>query len=213
MAFPKKLFYDWFGGNESLFIAINGTGSELTNVAAMLIGKISMPDTFPYYIGMMAFMALLDWGLRKLRQRGGADHALIAWFGVICVVVAAYIVEMALVNGAKQVFDMPRPYVVLAPEDISLLEYTTDRTEDYRSFPSSRVTFVALMAISLWPVLSSAMRKMAVVAMFSVAWAGIATGMHFPSDVIYSLIFALFVTVLLRWMIYGLLLRLFKLKC
>ncbi|NBO18490.1 MAG: phosphatase PAP2 family protein [Proteobacteria bacterium] len=213
MSFPKKLFYDWFGGNEAAFKAINGTASELTNTIAIVIGRLAKPEMFPYYIGVMATMALLDWGVRKLRQRGGAMHALIAWFGVICVVVAAYIIDMSVVQGAKIFFQMPRPYVVLAPEDVALLEYVQDRAEDYKSFPSSRVAFVTLMVISLWPVLSSATRKLALLALFSVAWAAIAVGMHFPADVVYAMILTLFITVPLRWFIYGLLLRFFNLKC
>lgn len=213
MAFPKKLFYDWFGGNEAAFKAINGTGSEISNIAAMLIGHVSKPDTFPYYIGMMALMALLDWGVRKLRQRGGATHALVAWFGVVCVVVAAYTIEMGLVSGLKQVSQLPRPYVVLAPEDVALLEYTTVRSEDYKSFPSARVTYIALLIIGLWPALSPLLRKLGLLAMLAVAWAGIATGMHFPADVVYSLLLAVAVTVPLRWFIYGLLRRFFNLKC
>lgn len=213
MSFPKMVFYDWAGGNEALFKTINSVGGEWFNLAAIMISRYTDPKYFAFFLVLMALCAALDFTLRKIRKRGGADHVIIGWCGAILVVLGAYVVDGALVEFCKRGFGMPRPYVVLAPEDIALLEYRADRTEDYRSFPSSHVSFVTVMLVGLWPVLTSGPQKLGIAGVVLVAWSRIAVGAHFPADVLYAFLMALLVTVPMRWFIYANLLRFFNLKC
>lgn len=213
MSFPKKVFYDWAGGNESLFLAVNGHAGPFLDTLLLVISQASDPKHYPAVLCVMALMAVLDWVLRKIRGRGGADHALIAWFGVVCVFILAQGLDSFLVTIAKSYFQMPRPYVVLPPEEIALLDYRYDAAEAYRSFPSGHVAYVTVLAASLWPVISSGMQKVAMLGIFMVSWSRIAVGVHFPADVFYSVLLAIIITPPIRWYLYAFLFKLFKIKC
>jgi signal peptidase II len=211
--FGKMLFYDWAGGNEALFTSINGAYSgEVYDSIALLVSRVADYKNFPYYLVLMVFCALLDYSIRKLRGRGGASHSLVAWFGVICVVVAAFEIDGEAVKWLKHFIEFPRPYVALAPEDVRLLEYQTDRSDDYHSFPSGHVSFVTTLVASVWPVISSGTRKIGMCCVLLVCWSRIAVGMHFPADVFYAVDISVLITFFVRWFIYKQLLR-FGLKC
>jgi membrane-associated phospholipid phosphatase len=213
MALGKTFFYDWGGANEALFKSINSMSTGGWYDALMiLLSRTADHENFPYIILLLLFCTFLDYGMRKLRARGGATHSLIAWFGVFCVLTASYWVAGGSVRLMKSHFELPRPYVAIGPEDVKLLEFRTDPADDYRSFPSGHASFITLLVVSIWPVLSSGMRKFALLLIFGVCWSRIAVGMHFPADVIGGALISLTVTFLLRWIIYLQLLKL-KLKC
>lgn len=215
MSFPKKIFYDWGGANETLFTAVNGMWNyvDLFNYAMVLISRLTSVTYFVPFLFAMVFCAILEWAMRKIRKRGGADHVLVAWFGALCVVTVAVHLDGMIVSYFKQFFAYPRPYVVLAPEDITLLEYRSSAGQDYRSMPSGHVSFVSVLVFSLWPVLTSNTQFIGLFSIFLVSLSRVKLGVHFPADCLYAFLLAIFVTVPVRWFIYSVLLKLFKLKC
>lgn len=213
MAFGKMVFYDWAGANVELFKAINGSNdSYFHNMIMLMVSKLAESRNFPYYFVLFIFCGFLDFSLRKLKGRGGANHSLVAWFGVLLVFAAAFMLNSGMINAIKKHTEFPRPYVVLAPEDLTLLEYKDDRVDDYRSFPSGHVAFVTVMLTALWPVLSQGMRKTGMGVVLLVCWSRIAVGLHFPADAFYAIVISLIITFLVRWFVYLQLLR-FNLKC
>lgn len=213
MSLAKTFFYDWGGANEALFKAINGLSTGGWYDALMiLLSRTADHENLPYIILLLLFSTFIDYGLRKLRGRGGATHCLIAWFGVFCVLTASYIVDGGTVKGLKHFIDYPRPYVAIGPEDVKLLEYRSDPADDYKSFPSGHASFITVVVASIWPVLSSGMRKFGIFLIFGVCWSRLALGMHFPADVLGGMILSLIITFFMRWIIYLQLLKL-KLKC
>lgn len=212
MSFGKMLFYDWAGANELMFKSINGPGSEIYNMAMMLVSRISDYKLFYHYLFMLFCFGLLDFALRKIKGKGGANHCLVAWFGVLLVFASAYFIDFAAVRIIEKQTAYPRPYVAMGPEDVTILEYREDRSMDYRSFPSMHVAFVTMLLTAMWPVLSSGMRKVGFAAVLVVGWSRIAVGMNFPADVLYAMLLSVFITFMVRWFLYLQLLRV-NLKC
>ncbi|MBY0407035.1 MAG: phosphatase PAP2 family protein [Rickettsiales bacterium] len=212
MAFGKMIFYDWAGANELLFKTLNGDYGQVFSTVMVLISKISDFKHFPFYFGLLSFCALLDYGLRKLKGRGGANHCLIAWFGVLSVFGTAAVVDAVTIKFLKNHMEYARPYVALEPSEVTILEFSDERENDYRSFPSSHAAFVALMLASVWPVISNGMRKVGIFGLLMVCWSRIAVGMHFPADLLYAVIISVVITFFVRWFLYRQFLR-FNLKC
>jgi membrane-associated phospholipid phosphatase len=212
MAFGKMVFYDWFGGNELLFKALNGDNGQLYASFMTYVSRLSDYKNFPIYFILLVFCAFLDFGVRKLKKRGGANHALVAWFGALLVLIFAFGADTIAVKSIQHHSDMPRPYVVLAPDEMTLLEFRTDPQEDYQSFPSGHVSFITILVTALWPVLSSGMRQFGVFFLTLTCISQVAVGMHFPVDVLAAFLLAITIGFLIRWILYSLLLR-FNVKC
>ena len=212
--FGKMLFYDWTGGNEALFQSINGIqGGEIYDSLMVHISRISDYKNFPYYFVLLLFCACIDFGRRKFKKRGGANHTPVAWFGVLCVFLCAFAVDGAAVKVIKSTFAYPRPYVALEQNQVTLLDHReNDHADDHHSFPSGHVSFVTMMLSAVWPVLSKRKRWIGSACVLLVAWSRIAVGMHFPADVFYAALLSIILTFLTRWFMYKQLLR-FRLKC
>ena len=131
---------------------------------------------------------------------------------MLCVVVCAFLVDGAAVKTAKHFFEMPRPYVALAPEDVVMLESQDDHDDDYKSFPSGHVSFVTMLLAAVWPVIFGGMRKIMMFGVFMTCWSRIAVGMHFPADVVYAVLLSIIITFFVRWFVYHQLLR-FNIRC
>lgn len=212
MEFGKRVFYDWFGSNEVLFKAINGGESDQYNALVLMASTLSQPALMPYYVCVIALYAVLEFIWRKLSKRGGAKHRLIAWFGTLCVLACACIAAEFVVHALSTLTALPRPYVLLPPGSVTMLETAKSGSFDYQSFPSVHVAFATVMFMTLFAYLSSFARFILFGLLLLVGLSQVAVGMHFPADVLYSVIIGMLVTGFVRWAVGGLLLRL-KIKC
>ncbi len=213
-SFGKMIFYDWAGGNELLFRAVNHWGSgEIYDNLMMGISRLSDYKNFPYYFLMLCICAFTDFAMRKLRGRGGANHALVAWLGVLCVVACSFAIDGGMVRYIKSHAEFGRPYVAMPAEEVTLLEYSADREDDFHSFPSGHASFVAMLVTALWPVFSASMKRVGQFCIVMVCWSRLAVGMHFPADLVYAVLLAISVTYLVRWFLYRQLFLRLHLKC
>ena len=213
MSFVKQVLYHWLGANESLFYLLNSGSGEFYHYAMIMISRTMQGQYFPMYLMLMACCGVFSWLWRTIFRRGGANIALVRWFGVVCVAAVAYKIDSSLVNYLKEYFSYPRPYVALPTETVTLLEFRNMASQDYRSFPSGHVSMASVLVVSVWPVLTGGLSSLLVLVVPLMALSRIALGVHFPADCVYGFLLALAITVLVRWFIYALLFKLFRLKC
>ena len=94
----------------------------------------------------------------------------------------------------KAYFYMPRPFIYLPAERVKQLDIETD----FSSFPSGHTCFAMLMVVGLWPVLGRVGKIIAVIYLFTIAFSRIALGVHFPADVVISMILSLVSVCIVR---------------
>ena len=58
MGIGKMVFYDWAGGNKTLFKVINTDGGETYNNVMILISRLTDYKNFPYSLYCYAFVPL-----------------------------------------------------------------------------------------------------------------------------------------------------------
>lgn len=80
----------------------------------------------------------------------------------------------------KLALDFPRPGAVSAPGAIHVLEVASDEG----SLPSGHAAFTALLAATLWPILSPSWRVIALLSVLAVGVSRVWLGAHFPADVV-----------------------------
>lgn len=209
----KNVLYDWNGGNEWLFRQINGIhGGNTYNSVMLFLTQIGDHHNFPYYMAGLFAWALLTLAIRKTAHKGGTKQYLIAWVGVFLVLGASYGADGLAVKGLKEEFHYSRPYAALPEADVQLLDKRKEGDETH-SFPSGHASFITVMVLGLWPMLSLNMCLTGLVLIASVCWSRIAIGMHFPADVLAGFFLSLLVVWIMRTIIYGLMRKLFGLRC
>ena len=69
------------------------------------------------------------------------------------------------------------------------------------SFPSGHTTYTCTILFSIWPMLNHLAKGAGVIIAISVALARIASGVHFPADVLWAALISLVVVFFSRYLI------------
>ncbi|MEN7527546.1 MULTISPECIES: phosphatase PAP2 family protein [Cupriavidus] len=100
--------------------------------------------------------------------------------------VVAFGMAFAVVGASKFLFDFPRPAAVFGH-----LWHSIGSIETHYSLPSGHSTYAALVAGGLWPMVRAHWRPALLTYVALVGWSRLATGMHFPADVLAGWLVAL----------------------
>lgn len=197
----KAALYDWGGANEWLFHALNDwRGPALDRV--MWVGtRVADHALFPVYLTLISLSAVLLVGrARRFDPRRG-DALARRWIGTLSVLCTAYLLDAALIVGAKDWFDFPRPLLALPSGQV----HVVGGAEYFRGLPSGHASFSMLIAAGLWPMLGLRGRLGAVAL---VAWVGVSrvnVGAHFPADVVAAWLTALPIVWVVRHIVQAIL--------
>lgn len=215
----RELFYDWSGANKWLFVQINSIRGDLYDAFMRTVSHLSDFENFPYYFGLIAALVMGNLLLRKLSRKGGNKQYFVRWLGVFAVLIAGFVANVVVIDGAKKYFHYPRPYIALAKDKnyaeqkVFMLEAREGPEDDYRSFPSGHVAFMTMIVVALWPMLSGGMQWLGVGLIALAAWSRVSLGMHFPADALGSVLISFPLIVIVRAVVYGFLRRFLRLNC
>ena len=209
---PKELVYDWMGGNDVIFLGINSIRDGQYDRLMQAISWIGEHEHFIYYMGALIGWVLLS-ALYKLARKKSVRYYLTGWLAVFMVLGTGYAANGLVINTAKDYFAYPRPYVALASTgEVYKLE-ASEPQDDFRSFPSGHVSFTLFMVMALWPILGKRMAWFGVGLIVLMAWSRISLGMHFPADVLGSILITAPLMMLVRSGVHILLRKVLRIKC
>lgn len=215
----KVLLYDWMGGNEAIFRAINSIRGEQYDKIMQLISWATDKERFPLIFALYfgCFFLTVLWKL--IRRREGVKTYISFCSGVMVILVVGFVVNAAAIHTLKSVFAMPRPYAILTDQPEPYVKYKQwssnaplpkqpvyqlekqEPEEAYRSFPSGHVAFATLMLVAFWPLLNNFAAFVGACFVLLVGWSRISLGVHFPADVMGSIIITTPLIMLLRYYI------------
>ncbi|MDE3015975.1 MAG: phosphatase PAP2 family protein [Pseudomonadota bacterium] len=207
----KEVWYDWGGLNVWLFTLINAVHGDFYDQAMLVLTRAADYHNFPYYFTGLFCLATVLLIIRSARKQGGTGAHATIWFGVFAMLAAGFGLTTVVVKTSKAHFAYPRPYIAL--EHVRVPDYQAGKTDDHHSFPSGHTAFATLMVISLWPVIPGELGFAGILFIAGVAWSRVALGMHFPADVLASIIVMTPLLLILRAILYSLLLRIFGMRC
>lgn len=212
----KHTLYDWFGYNQVIFKWVNQAFSSPAYDSGMLfLAHTFDVKNYPYFMGVLVAYALLIALWHRMRSRNDARsrYFVPAWIGSLSVLAVGFVSMGLVIKTMKAYFSFPRPYVVFPKGDIRVLDAAIEAGKDYHSFPSGHAAFATLMVAGLWPVLSKDMRAFGFALVALVCWSRMAVGVHFPADVLASVLVVLVVVDIVKCFVYWLLETLFGLRC
>jgi signal peptidase II len=166
--------YDWGGLNIEAFRLINGAAS-----AWMESAIIGMSAAGSYWGAPLLFLALLIRGWH-LETNGHHDMAALT-FRQLRRFVIGFVIAWIVVAFFKLTLNVPRPLAVMdgAVNVAGAPEFAF-------GFPSGHAAYTALAIWTVWTLLGRRGRIALVALGGLVAWARIASGAHFPADVVWG---------------------------
>lgn len=166
----KFFLYDWGGMNAALFHFINqGTPSNFAPFAWIFSNVLGN-----YWNAPLVVLGLWMWS----RSVNEISRATTIWQQLIRFVVALGLTT-ATTTVLKLLFDFPRPLAVFG--DLVRVIGTPER---HYSLPSGHSAYAALVVGALWPLVGPRLRFSLAAYLILVGWSRIASGMHFPADVL-----------------------------
>lgn len=210
----KELWYDWMGGNDVVFQAVNSIhGGPVYDKVMKAVSVAADYHYFPaYLIGLLAWCTLF-YVIKSLKNTPGTRFYFSMWLGVFVMLLVGFAVNGAVVKEIKNHLSYPRPYIALASTGQVHQMEESEPENDFKSFPSGHVSFATFLVVTLWPVLGNAMALLGVIFILLVGWSRMALGMHFPMDVIGAILITAPLIAILRYFVYTALRKVFRLKC
>lgn len=196
----KEIIYDWGGFNTHLFYLINGVHSFLYDQFMLLGSWLGGTKIFPLYILLIGGFAFYDLKRRKNWQTADYREYRQRWLKTIAVITIGFFIDILWVQYFKNYLHMPRPFIVLPAGTVIQLVQETP----FSSFPSGHACFAMLLAAGLWPMLGKIGKLLAVFYVVWVALSRLAVGVHFPADVVGTLLLSFlgvcFIRLLINWL-------------
>ena len=183
----KPFLYDWSGVNEDTFSRIYGMGIKPLELALPKLDWLGDYKNFPYFVMAALIMLMVqyirDRGIVKEYNRKVARRS-IAW---LVTFIGGFVLMAFLVGVLKEYFGYARPYIALAPH-VNPLYGDIDVNKAYQSFPSGHVAFTTFWVAALFSRSALAIKWALLLLVALMCWFRVAAGLHFPADVIASII-------------------------
>ncbi|HPI62380.1 MAG TPA: phosphatase PAP2 family protein [Alphaproteobacteria bacterium] len=193
----KEIIYDWGGLNTQLFYLINNIQSALYHKFMVLGTMLGETKIFPVYILLILGFAYYALKRRKNLQATDYPEYRERWLKAITVITIGFFMDVLWVWYLKGYLEMPRPFIALPVGTVTQLV----NESPFSSFPSGHSCFAMLLAAGLWPMLGKIGKTIAVFYVVWVAFSRLAVGVHFPADVVGTLLLSFLVVCIVRLLV------------
>lgn len=179
----KEIFYDLLGANKILFIEINSH----TNMAT--IPHILQNISNIFFIANFAAVYLLIclYFYYKTKKASNSAEYFSPIYYELTKIGICYALFGITFATLKFSFNLPRPFCSLSTDEfITIADISLERC--LSSFPSAHTGLSLLCAYFAWPHLNKISKFLSCAVVLSVAISRITLAMHYPSDIIYSVL-------------------------
>ena len=143
--------------------------------------------------------------IQYLRDRGSSQkynqklaRRSIAW---LVTFIAGFVLMAFVVGVLKEYFGYARPYIALAP-DVKPLYGGLTADKNYQGFPSGHVALTTFWVAALFSRSALIIKWLLVLLVIMMCWFRVSAGLHFPADVLYSVILAFLCFALTKRIVY-----------
>lgn len=179
----KEFLYDWYGFNQKIFLAINNIfNSEEIHRFFGFISSFFNIHMFGIYYCLAAIIFLYICIRRKISHKEYFEI-----YNYFVKIGTCYAIIGCSYAIMKFTFNLPRPFCL---EEVgTFFTYANQHTARcLSSFPSAHTAIVTLCAYALWPFIAKYLRAFLVFMMLLIMLSRIVLAMHYPADIVYSLL-------------------------
>ena len=122
----------------------------------------------------------------------------LAWSNILITLFVSLLVMLCVIASLKMFFAFKRPFCHEEIKIIKLLQRALSGTDCLRSFPSGHTAYICTILFSLWPALNHISKAVGALIALSVAISRIASGVHFPADILWAALISFVVVTLVK---------------
>lgn len=188
----KEVVYNWFGLNVWLFHFINNIRSEFLDKVMLLGTNLGSHAHFDIYI--IFLIVLVFYALAKKNTSFISKQEIYFYFAPIVVFSISFLIDGLFLEIIKPLLDFPRPALILPIGSFNIIGIA----EYHRSLPSGHSSFAMLIVASIWPLLFTWQKRIAVTFVLWVGISRVSLGAHFPADVLAGFASAFLIVIIVR---------------
>jgi membrane-associated phospholipid phosphatase len=209
----KYIFYDWGGLNKKIFLFLNPLFENSPLITTFLMNFSFLGTTYPVVILYFTFMLAVCinlWIKRNIFTEKELFKYCSKWFEVFFVIGASAVTLHFIMPVLKKGFNFSRPICHMDISKINIIiEYGYDFASMYKkrclgfdfSFPSAHTTIITLFIAGFWPIVRKFHGKILLISLPVIMGVSrIATGVHFPADILGGSILATTVVITVRFL-------------
>ncbi|PCJ29516.1 MAG: phosphoesterase [Rickettsiales bacterium] len=194
-----EIFYSLFGYNKQLFLTIN----HYTNIGALPQVLQAISSVFFIANFAIGYIAACVYVYYKSKKAPNQEAYFTPIYNELVRLGACYAMFGFVFAGLKFSVNLQRPFCSLPPADfITIADTSLERC--LSSFPSAHTGLAILVAYCFWRHMNPALKILACLVAMAVATSRVTLAMHYPADIIYSII-ATLISILIGNNIYALL--------
>ena len=181
----KNIFYYWYGYNKEIFLSINHSFSNLSlqYFFKIISSMFSISSFAIYYILLSVLLVLYS------RKNHFSQQNFLSFYTYFVKIGMGYAFIGFAYALMKFTVNMPRPYCSLELGSfITLIDFDSERC--LSSFPSAHTAVVILISYALWPFSKCLTRIGLVLTCLLVMLSRVVLAMHYPADILYSVVIA-----------------------
>ncbi len=182
----KYLIYDWLGLNHILFYKLN----HISNLWMLPCFFNIMSQPFKLFVFLLYYILLIVYKFQKLKHFNFKYEEYIKSFNELVKIGSIYAALGIVYAGLKYLINLPRPYCSLS-QFSSIQNFENVRC--LSSFPSAHTAIAILVCYIFWPYLKNTGKILCAILVLLVGLSRISLAMHFPSDILYSILIILLI--------------------
>lgn len=178
----KFIFYNWLGLNEYLFTLINSS----LNHGALPHFFYVISILFKEFVFLIYYAAFVTYEVRNLSTQTYEKYNKI--FNKAVEIGSIYANVMVVYTLIKYTANFPRPYCSMS-SFVSINNFAHERC--LSSFPSAHTAMAIIVCWWVWPCVNRLGRILLITLVILVGLSRIALAMHYPADIIWSVVISL----------------------
>lgn len=189
-----KILYNFNGLNEQIFLLINNytNVSILPRILQIISWAFDISKFAIYYVVLLIYFYLR---LKKVTNPELLNIKFLKIYRNMVNVGITYTIFGLIYAAFKFTINLPRPFCSLPIDGFSTIADITHQ-RCLSSFPSAHTGLAVLIAYFLWPYLNKLSMFAALIIMILTSISRITLAMHYPADILYSIIIAIIVIII-----------------
>jgi len=178
----KFILYNWLGLNEYLFILLNATLNH--GLLPYFFYLVSI--LFKEFVFLIYYAAFVTYEVRNFSTQTHEKYNKI--FNKAVEIGSIYASVMVVYTLIKYTVNFPRPYCSMS-SFVSISNFAHERC--LSSFPSAHTAMAIIVCWWVWPYVNRLGRILLIALVILVGLSRIALAMHYPADIIWSVVISL----------------------